>query len=314
MMTAQIKQDRNFLEAILNSLSQQIAVVDATGRIKWVNRAWVAFFEANGGNADADWRDVSYINVCKRSASQGDTFGNDALTGITSVTHGLQGYFELEYPCFSEDRKRWFLMRVKPLEQSGTHLFIVSHEDITSRKQAEEQTKKLAVQDGLTGLANRRHFDEVLTSELRRARRFGQPVSLIMGDIDFFKDFNDQYGHMEGDDCLKRISACLQKFGNRPSDLVARYGGEEFAIILGATEADQANRIAGDIRQAVEALGIANEHGLKGKPVTMSLGVATIVPDSDHDADMETLISAADEALYTAKEQGRNRVVTATGA
>jgi diguanylate cyclase (GGDEF)-like protein len=172
---------------------------------------------------------------------------------------------------------------------------------------ANKQLEQIASQDGLTELANRRNFDVYLATELARARRSKQTVALVLCDVDFFKPYNDHYGHPAGDACLKRVAAALQSACRRPADLVARYGGEEFALVLPDTELNGAVQVAETARKAVEELKVAHEHSRAASHVSISAGVAAQLPGMTITA--EQLIMAADEALYQAKHLGRNRVV-----
>ena len=172
-----------------------------------------------------------------------------------------------------------------------------------------EQTLVLRSQtfaDGLTGIANRRHFDVAIEREHRRARRHGTPLSLLMIDIDHFKAYNDHYGHQKGDQCLIQVAAALSGMLKRSADLMARYGGEEFAMILPDTDTAQATQMAETIRARAEALAIVHAHGGNSGVVTVSIGVATRSVASA--INIDTLIGAADRALYQAKRRGRNRV------
>ncbi|MBF0549223.1 MAG: diguanylate cyclase [Deltaproteobacteria bacterium] len=169
-----------------------------------------------------------------------------------------------------------------------------------------EYLQNLSLRDGLSGVANRRRFDDFLDMEWRRAIREGQPVSLIMMDIDYFKAFNDTYGHQEGDEVLTRVAQTAVKLVKRPADLVARYGGEEFAVVLPGTGLVGARHVAENIRQAVQQLGIAHSLSPINQFVTVSLGVAGQIPSVNSLPGQ--LIQAADEALYRAKKEGRNRV------
>lgn len=171
-----------------------------------------------------------------------------------------------------------------------------------------QKLQRLSYLDGLTGIANRRHFEEALDREWRRACRVGGAVSLIMVDTDSFKAFNDTYGHQRGDECLMMVAATLRESLRRPGDLVARYGGEEFMIILPGTDAKGSAELAETIRARVEAMDIAHEGSRVNPVVTISLGVVTGYPMSGSLPD--ALVAAADTALYQAKEEGRNRVVS----
>ncbi|GAA0779460.1 hypothetical protein GCM10009108_17720 [Castellaniella ginsengisoli] len=177
--------------------------------------------------------------------------------------------------------------------------------------EANQRLVGLSLTDGLTGLANRRHFDEVLAREGDRSRRERRPMSLLMLDVDWFKSYNDQYGHPAGDVVLCQVARVLLESVRRPGDLAARYGGEEFAVILPGLDVEAARNLAGQIRTRVEALAIPHAHGLSGR-VTISIGVAEMDLDDAHAA--ETLVGQADAALYRAKDNGRNRVEAARAA
>lgn len=174
-------------------------------------------------------------------------------------------------------------------------------------KQANQELKRLAALDGLTQVANRRRFDEYLNKEWRRLARDRSPLSLIMCDVDFFKSYNDTYGHQAGDDCLRQIASAISRTLKRPADFVARYGGEEFVVILPNTPAEGALVVAQSIHQEVENLKIPHSQSAAREWVTLSLGVSTQIPSGESSA--EDLIAVADRALYEAKEQGRNQIV-----
>lgn len=161
--------------------------------------------------------------------------------------------------------------------------------------------------DELTKISNRRHFDECLNSEWCRMCRESGPLSLILLDIDYFKRYNDTYGHLKGDSCLYEVAQAIRNCLKRPADIVARYGGEEFAVILPKTEYDGAMKMGEKIRQAIEDLAIEhiNSEG-RLKIVTVSLGVGSIVPNLE--SQLTNLIQVADKALYNSKRQGRNIV------
>jgi len=175
---------------------------------------------------------------------------------------------------------------------------------------ANNRLKQISLTDGLTGLANRRHFDQVLQGEWSRALRNSTPLSLILVDVDHFKRFNDTYGHQEGDSCLTDVAEALGECANRSTDLVARYGGEEFALILPDTDSAGACAVGERLLTNVTARAIPHGASSVGPIVSVSAGIASLVPREGLPA--SALIAAADEALYQAKEAGRGRVVLHT--
>jgi diguanylate cyclase (GGDEF)-like protein/PAS domain S-box-containing protein len=187
------------------------------------------------------------------------------------------------------------------------HRVIVFH-DATAQKKLEDRLRELSTTDGLTRVANRRMFDEVLEREWQRAMRNSEPVSLIMADIDMFKSYNDLYGHMAGDECLRKVAQAISDSAQRGGDLVARYGGEEFAVILPNTNEAAAREIAEKIRASVENLAISHDGNLITRHITISLGVSTRIPPQS--TDFIGLMQSADKALYRAKEAGRNSVAS----
>ncbi|MGR2740029.1 diguanylate cyclase [Billgrantia sp. Q4P2] len=174
-----------------------------------------------------------------------------------------------------------------------------------------DRLHQISTMDGLTGIANRRHFDTFIAREWQRARRNGYALSVVFIDIDHFKEFNDHYGHVAGDDTLRAIAEALTRAVNRASDLVARYGGEEFVCVLPDTDLEGALRVADHIREEIRALDIPHAHSTRSGRVTASLGVASSTPAHD-DASVDELMAQADSQLYRAKRQGRDRVAAQT--
>jgi diguanylate cyclase (GGDEF)-like protein/PAS domain S-box-containing protein len=192
-------------------------------------------------------------------------------------------------------------------DEDGRLLAVVETlRDMTDQRTAQTALEQLAARDGLTGIANRRSFDERLNNEWKSERRDSRTLSLLMIDVDHFKSYNDTYGHQAGDNCLQRIARVLEQVVYRPGDLVARYGGEEFAMILTATDAEGATIVAKRIIDHIAGLAIPHS-GSEAGHVTLSIGIATLLPKPD--LPPEALISAADGALYRAKHAGRNRFV-----
>ncbi|TXG78011.1 MAG: diguanylate cyclase [Rhodocyclaceae bacterium] len=182
--------------------------------------------------------------------------------------------------------------------------------DLTNRlDDMNRELVRLSTVDALTGIANRRRFDEVLYKEWRRAMRRQYPISLLMCDIDYFKQYNDAQGHQAGDECIRNVARAIEDSLKRPGDLVARYGGEEFAAVLPDTDFDGAQMVAEHVRSAVAELGIPHGRSSVASRVTLSVGAACMIPKRGSPAAGDELLEGADKALYAAKSAGRNRVV-----
>ncbi|MBL8443644.1 MAG: diguanylate cyclase [Zoogloeaceae bacterium] len=177
--------------------------------------------------------------------------------------------------------------------------------------EANRELSRLSSVDGLTGIPNRRVFDDTLVREWRRAERRNAPLSLLLLDIDHFKEYNDCYGHQAGDDCLRAVAGSLDRALRRSSDLAARYGGEEFVIVLPETDAEGARNVAENVLEIVRGLGIEHARSPTASRVTISIGVATAIPARDDDSGWKKLLGSADAALYQAKDNGRNRIEVA---
>ena len=187
--------------------------------------------------------------------------------------------------------------------------------DISERKRTEQRVmalqrelEDLSFKDGLTGVANRRRFDAMFATEWSAARRTQRPLSLVMIDIDFFKEYNDRYGHVQGDACLQQVAQALRAGASRPRDFLARYGGEEFALVVPETDEAGAQHVANRCREAVVAAAIEHAGSSIAPIVTLSLGVGTISPSADDDP--AKFIEAVDRRLYRAKQDGRNMIVS----
>ena len=203
-------------------------------------------------------------------------------------------------------KRRYLSSDASPIynEDGQLEAVVQTLRDVTEEKAAQVALEQLATRDGLTGLANRRCFDDTLKAEWARALRQRQPLSLLMVDVDNFKAYNDANGHIGGDECLKRIATAVAS-EMRTNDLVARYGGEEFAVILPNQSLKGAAIVAERVRARVEKLGLPNGQ-VPGEHVTVSIGAATALVAPDNNAC--ELVATADAALYRAKHMGRNRI------
>lgn len=305
----QLEQDlqrtRDQLTAAMSGMADALIAFDRDGTISFCNEQYRQFFPLT---ADLRVPGVNLRTILRGAIERGeqrDIGSAEVDSWIEAALRGLAVDGEREIHLSDG---RWLHSRVRVLAD-GTALSVMS--DITRVKQAEESLSEinrklqgLASTDGLTGLSNRRAFDEALVREFARANRNRLPLSLLMVDVDRFKQFNDIYGHQAGDEALQAIAACLGEAARRPTDMAARYGGEEFALILPDTDAAGARNVAEGIGYAVRRLGIPNDNGV----VTISIGVATmgrdmVLPGPDE------LIRRADAALYGAKQGGRDLVV-----
>jgi diguanylate cyclase (GGDEF)-like protein len=224
-------------------------------------------------------------------------FGNSSATTSSAPAERLQQAIHVT-PLESKNHVRYCLVQVNDVS-------IAVKKERLLRDQA-DSLRGLAYIDSLTGIPNRRRLDEYLWDEFRRAIRSHSPLSVIMVDVDYFKQYNDMYSHSAGDFCLQRVANSIKATLRRPADLVARYGGEEFSIILPDTPVNAAVALAEEIRKHIESLNIPHERSEVAGYITASMGVASILPDSKI-SDSELLIQA-DTALYQAKRNGRNRV------
>ncbi|WP_159992501.1 diguanylate cyclase domain-containing protein [Roseomonas sp. 18066] len=184
--------------------------------------------------------------------------------------------------------------------------------DVTERRLLEQRLAELASTDGLTGLANRRAFDDALQQEWRRSTRTGQPLSLLLLDVDRFKQYNDSYGHQQGDECLKAVALAVRSMIRRAGDVAARYGGEEMVLLLPNTATTGGEEVAEKLRAALQAQRLPHAANIPFGVVTASIGVAGVTPELQAEIGPGALVAAADSALYRAKHEGRNRVVLAT--
>jgi diguanylate cyclase (GGDEF)-like protein len=246
---------------------------------------------------------------------QWPAFGfEDECRAVMGMAHGHQRDVELEIGGST----RWFSAFIGPLMDGC----VVRLADITVVKQNEAalrantlrlqsdnaQLRQLAWLDGLTGLSNRRALDVILEREMARARRNNTPLTLAMCDIDHFKAYNDFYGHLAGDDCIREVAQVLAETGARAADLVARYGGEEFVLVMPDTTLEGGMEVVRRAQQALHDRALPDATSPKDKLLTLSFGLAQFEPSKDEDG--VTLLGRADTALYRAKHQGRNRIAT----
>ena len=291
------------LRLIVNGMDEGLMIIEANGRIQFSNPACDRY--------------LGYDQNELTGAALGQLLG-------PGVTQEYLAYFaawsadpETVHPRGAREvqiRRRDGTARAMDLTltpmYAGEPLFIGLLHDITHHKQSETALQRAALLDPLTKIANRRHFDTFLEKEWLRAIRSSEPLSLVVIDVDHFKLYNDTLGHAAGDACLRKVAAALQSHALRPTDIAARFGGEEFVLLFAETSAETALKLAESVRAHIESLELPNPRSSTSSWLTVSVGVATIVP-SQQDK-IEAFFVAADRAMYQAKEAGRNRVVAAS--
>ena len=260
---------------------------------------------------DISLPDISGIEACHHIKTM-DHHKDTPIVMVTGRTDDTN--LQLAFEAGAVDYLTKPINKIELLTRIGSVLKL-KHEMDSSKKiarQLEEANQKLQLlssMDELTGIANRRQFNQTLDKEWRRSLRDNKPLSLIMIDIDCFKLYNDNYGHQAGDDCLKQVAYVLNTQARRPGDLVARYGGEEFAIVLPDSHSESAVQYAHRVRTAIDTLRIPHEYSTTAKHITISMGVATVIPNNKMTPD--NLIKLSDDALYQSKQEGRNRITVA---
>ena len=310
------------LESVLSKLNMGTVVLDHERRIVVWN-CWMEHFsglkaaQVIGQDLFALFPDL--LGKRMESAVR-QALGDNFPSVLSQTLHKAPFALYASAAARAADERLQQAVAVTPLDASSaqrqcliqiTDVSVAVNRERLLRHQALE-LRSQTFSDGLTGIANRRHFDVAMEKEIRRAKRAGSPLSLLMIDIDSFKAYNDHYGHQQGDDTLIRVATCLAQMLQRPLDLIARYGGEEFAVILPEMDAEQSLKMAEAMRKAVVAMNIPHEKAGHANHVTISIGLATHTVDDA--GDIPYLLGASDRALYMAKNAGRNRVVMHDGS
>jgi diguanylate cyclase (GGDEF)-like protein/PAS domain S-box-containing protein len=300
-----LKASETLFRLLAEASNDVIVLADLSGERRYVSPAVTTVL---------GWEPQELVGPSRRQIVHPEDVG--AVEALMRFCREGKPVETLTYRCIRKDGSYvWMEANLRLYRDERTREpigFVNVVRDVSGRKAAEEELNRtfrlvenLAMVDGLTGIANRRRFEEKMDEEWRRAMRDGSLLSVLLIDVDHFKPYNDIYGHVLGDGCLRQIAVAAQGVIHRSSDLFARYGGEEFVVVLPNTDGDGAQLVAEQIRLAVEMLGLphtGNPHGV----VTVSIGCATQA--LEHDAVSTVLVEAADQALYQAKSAGRNRV------
>lgn len=303
----ELKTSRDVVAQAMAEMTDGLALFDREGYLLFCNQQYRDLFPLSAYARVEGAHIVDIVRAVTRNGERKDVPPDVPEERIRAAAGTLHRNKDETIPLFDG---RWLNLRTR-VGDGGSALVVVT--DITAAKESElglrrlaEKMKGLAETDALTGVANRRSFDERLAAELSRSAASGRPLSLLLMDVDCFKAFNDTYGHLAGDECLRRVGACLKEAARRPRDLAARYGGEEFAVILPETDAETALAIAGRLCRAVRSLAIPHAPSEFGT-VTTSVGVATATEAGA--TTPAALVLEADRALYRAKAGGRDRAV-----
>ena len=291
------------LRLVVDSMAEGLLILEEDGRIQYTNPACDAYLGYQAG--ELAQHSLTGLLADGEARDYGDYFARCAGDPV-----GCQRKDAREVMLRHQDgAPRPMELTLTPMHLASERLFIGLLRDISHRKQYESSLVRAAMSDPLTKIANRRHFDSFLELEWQRAMRSGQPLSLVVIDVDHFKLYNDTLGHAAGDAALQEVAAVLSAHALRPTDLAARHGGEEFVVVFGETDTLAALQLAESIRAKVEALGLRHPSSPTSASVTVSVGVATMAPTRAEE--LSRFFVIADLAMYAAKSAGRNRVVTA---
>lgn len=300
----ELQRTASFLQVILDNLPFGMVVIDKNVHCRYWNQQSEVLFDLPPGTVQ---QGVPMENLLREIARNGIYGAGDIEDHVARRMKMIGSFQAHSVELTRPDGRSLRVMGAPVLVEGQPEGLILLQEDITERKNYQAALERLATTDPLTGLLNRRAFFEATEREIRRARRYGNPLALIIFDVDHFKRINDAYGHPFGDEVLRRI-ASISRCMLREQDLMGRLGGEEFAITIVHPPLRTVAAIAERLRNAIDELVV--EHEDRRVNVTVSLGVAEMTADID---DLERLISTADERLYIAKREGRNRVCGTDG-
>jgi diguanylate cyclase (GGDEF)-like protein/PAS domain S-box-containing protein len=294
-----LRESKERLQAIMDASPVAISWADFEGNLEYNNRK---HFELFGYTIE----DIPTIREWRRRAYPNPSYRDSIPFLFNAITEAQKQGREMTPIEVTVTCKDGSIRHVTQMGALVSNRILVIYNDITELKHYQNFLENLSATDGLTGISNRRRFDDFLEQEWRRAMRSKTPLSLILMDIDLFKGFNDNYGHLAGDDCLRQLAQCLAGIIRRSIDLAARYGGEEFACVLPDTDLEGAMWVANRIRQKVNEMNIPYTFSSIANHVTISMGVATLVPVPGQS--LSDLIQNADNLLYMAKQNGRNQI------
>ncbi|MDF3034752.1 MAG: response regulator receiver modulated diguanylate cyclase [Paucimonas sp.] len=288
--------------AIVNNMSEGLLMFTPEGVVRFVNPAALHLI----GQVEEDVTGRSITNLLP------PTFAQSLIRYMLDETAG-SGEAQRAFFSQKEIEIRRPDGNIFPVDFSLSRIFLreplfvgVMH-DMSTHKASQDELRRMIRNDPLTGISNRRHLDDFVSQEWQRAQRSGKAIGLAMIDVDHFKQYNDELGHLAGDRCLQRIAVEIRKFARRSTDLAARYGGEEFAMVFAEFDTAHSFRVADSLRRAVSSLALPHPASPTSSVVTVSVGMATLVPSAQ--LSVHDLFAKADAALYEAKRSGRNKTI-----
>lgn len=298
------EKDPELFSSAFAALPGNVALIDAAGTIIASNERWNRFARENRGPADA-FAGWNYLTVCRDAHTDA---GPSLARSLEALLAGEREAVLFEYPCHGVDRQRWFLLQASRFEYAGGKFAVISHHDITRRRLAEMEAREQAERDPLTGLYRRHAFTERMRAMMGRARRRGERLFVLFIDLDGFKAINDAFGHRAGDTVLATLGERLRE-QFRDEDAAARYGGDELILMTTPTDEDpDASRLAERLHAVI---GEPIDFGADARSIKASIGIS-VFPEDGRDAD--SLLFAADEAMYRAKHGGGAGTALAAGA
>ncbi|MGB1090524.1 MAG: diguanylate cyclase [Oceanobacter sp.] len=293
------------LSNILDALPEQVVVLDEEGTIVYVNQSWIDFGLANQGE-QVDWSGLSYLGECQKAVDSGDLSAVDVVQGIREVLNGKEEHFQHEYPCHSVDEHRWFHFRLFRVPQSEENRFLGIHYDITEKVLSEQKTKRMANEDALTGVFNRRGFEAQFDLLWERCHRLVEPMSIAILDLDNFKEINDLFGHQVGDRCLGQLADLLREYTDIPASFCARLGGDEFVLAWASMSVRQARFMIKEMMEDVQAIRISGVLPVGAVRLSISVGLADFVPSPQ--LNQSNVLKTTDDLLYQAKRDGKAKL------
>lgn len=294
----------NILVHAFHAFTYPVAIMDSQFTIVYVNESWCRLSNQFGPSSNVEWIGYNYYQTKSSSDYDSGEFKASVIQGLTKLKNGVLANFIMEYPSHV-DGSSWYEMKIDRFQYKDGSYFIVSHQDVSERKNLERENQRLTRVDALTNIANRRRFDEFLDYEWHHCRRNQHPISLAIVDIDGLKAINDSFGHDVGDSCLKQVAQKMKQCTGRASDICARLGNDEFVALWGNTSRNQSLKLTHSLLNEINSVPISVLDGDDVGNLEVSIGLCSITPT---DNDFTSFLSMSDSLMYQAKQSGKNRI------